>query len=84
MRQGPVSIVVVLLSALALSACEKKPDAPAVAAPEATAPAARAAAPAEQAAPAAEQAAPAGDVTVPSEDADDEDDTRGPGAGQPR
>jgi len=84
MRKGPVSIVVVLLSALALSACEKKADAPAVTPPEATAPAAQPAAPAEQAAPATEQAAPAGDLAVPSEATDDEDDTRGPGAGQPR
>ena len=83
MRKGPVSIVVVLLSALALSACGKKAEEPAVAPAEATAPAAQPAAPAEQAAPATEQAAPAGDLAVPSEATDDEGD-RGPGAGQPR
>ena len=71
MRKGPVSITFVLLSALALSACGKKAEAP-----EVTAPAVEQAAPAvEQTAPAAEPAAPA----AAPETTNEEDEAQGGG-----
>jgi len=75
MGKGPVSIVVVLLSALALSACEKKAEAP-----PAPAPAAEQAAPAaEPAAPAVEQTAPATDPAATPEATNQEDEAQGGG-----
>jgi hypothetical protein len=70
MRKGPVSIALILLSALALSACEKKAEAPAAApAAEQAAPAAAPAMPAE------EPMGPATDEEMAAPEADDGENT---------